>query len=88
MAAPDKATEAMQDLERARDDAKNVERQTVEQAAERVAQLDRDIGERVESFSLAPLVKSLQALRGVQLVTAVVMAAELATGRDSSRRRS
>jgi transposase len=69
---PDQATEAMRDLERARDDAK-----TVEQGAERVAQLTRDIAELVENWSLAQLVKSLQALRGVQLVTAVIIAAEL-----------
>jgi transposase len=116
----------MRDLERARDDAKNVERSarhqlskfllrhgriyqgktawnrshmewirkqafaheaqqrvltdylhTVEQGAERVGQLTRDIEELVESWKLAPLVKSLQALRGVQLVTAVIIAAEL-----------
>ena len=126
VAVPDQATEAMRDLERARDDAKNVERsarhqlgkfllrhgriyqgktawsrghfdwirkqafkheaqqrvltdylRTVEQAAERVAQLTRDMEELVKSWSLAPLVKALQALRGVQLVTAVVIAAEL-----------
>jgi transposase len=50
---------------------------TVEQAAERVEQLTRDMEELVKSWSLAPLVKALQALRGVQLVTAVVIAAEL-----------
>lgn len=126
VAVPDHATEAMRGLERAREDAKNVERSarhqlskfllrhgriyqgrmawnrthlrwirqqafkheaqqrvltdylhTVEQAAERVDQLTRDIAELVESWNLAPLVKSLQALRGVQLVTAVVIAAEL-----------
>jgi transposase len=126
VAVPDQATEAMRDLERARDDAKNVERSarhqlskfllrhgriyqgktawnrshmewirkqafaheaqqrvltdylhTVEQGAERVGQLTRDIEELVESWKLAPLVKSLQALRGVQLVTAVIIAAEL-----------
>jgi transposase len=126
VAVPDKATEAMRDLERAREDAKNVERSarhqlskfllrhgriysgktswthahlewirkqdfeheaqqrvltdylhTVEQAAERVEQLTRDIAELVESWTLAPLVKSLQALRGVQLITAVIIAAEL-----------
>jgi transposase len=126
VAVPDQATEAMRDLERAREDAKNVERSarhqlgkfllrhgriypgktawtrshlgwirkqafaheaqqrvltdylhTVEQAAERVERLTRDIEELVESWKLAPLVKSLQALRGVRLVTAVIIAAEL-----------
>ena len=126
VAVPDSSTEAMRDLERARDDAKVVERSarhqlakfllrhgriypgktawtgrhldwirkqsfeheaqqrvltdylhTVEQAAERVGKLTRDITELVEKWSMAPLVKSLQALRGVQLVTAVIIAAEL-----------
>jgi hypothetical protein len=39
---------------------------TVEQAAHRVEQLTRDIDELVESWKLLPLVKSLQALRGVR----------------------
>lgn len=50
---------------------------SVEDATERVKKLTSDIGELVESWSLRPLVKALQALRGVQLVTAVVIAAEL-----------
>lgn len=126
VAVPDQATEAMRDLERARDDAKNVERSArhqlgkfllrhgriyqgktawngthlewirkqrfgheaqervltdylhaVEQSAERVEKLTKDIEELVEGWSLKPLVKSLQALRGVRLVTAVIIAAEL-----------
>jgi transposase len=126
VAVPDPATEAMRDLERAREDAKNVERvarhqlgkfllrhgriypgktnwtrthlewirkqrfeheaqqrvltdylHTVEQSAERVEQLTHDIAELVETWRLAPLVKSLQALRGVQMMTAVIIAAEL-----------
>jgi transposase len=126
VAVPDQATEAIRDLERARDDAKKAERvarhqlskfllrhgriyqgktawtlkhldwmrqqrfeqeaqqrvltdylHTVEEASARVERLTRDIAELVESWHLAPLVKSLQALRGVQLVTAVVIAAEL-----------
>jgi transposase len=122
---PDEHTEAMRDLERAREDAKRAERtgrhqlskfllrhglrysgkswsqryldwvrtvhferepqqrvlasylHAVEQATERVNQLTRDIAEMVESWSLKPLVKALQALRGVQLVSAVTIAAEL-----------
>jgi transposase len=124
---PDEQTEAMRDLERAREDAKRAERtarqrlskfllrhgcrytgknktwsakhldwirtlhfefvaqqrvlvsylHAVEQATERVAQLTSDIAELVESWSLKPLVKALQALRGVQLVSAVTIAAEL-----------
>jgi transposase len=123
---PDEATEAIRDLERARDDAKRAERtarhqlgkfllrhgrrypgkthwgrrhldwihaqhfeqeaqervledylRAVESQTERVAQLTRSIAELVESWSLGPLVKSLQALRGVNLLTAAVIAAEI-----------
>ena len=122
---PDEATEAMRDLERARDDAKRAERtarhhlskfllrherrytgkswtqahlkwvrsqqfeheasqrvivdhlHTVEQATARVERLTQDIAELVESWSRKPLVKALQALRGVQLISAVTLAAEL-----------
>jgi transposase len=123
---PDGATEAMRDLERAREDAKNAERvarhhvskfllrhgrrypksgtwgtahmkwiraqqfehealnrvlvdyvESVERATERVARLDKDIAELVESWSLKPLVDALQGLRGVRLLSAVVIAAEL-----------
>src|SRR6267143_1245907 len=49
----------------------------VEEATERVGRLSQDIGELVESWHLAPLVKSLQTLRGIRLTTAVVIAAEL-----------
>lgn len=49
----------------------------VETATARVDRLTKDIVELVESWSLRPLVKALQALRGVQLVTAVILAAEL-----------
>ena len=51
--------------------------QAVESATARVERLTKDIVELVESWSLRPLVKALQALRGVQVVTAVVLAAEL-----------
>jgi transposase len=123
---PDEATEALRDLERARDDAKCAERvarhqlskfllrhgrrfsaggewtqkhlawirtqkfaheaqqrvlgdylKTVEDATARVEALTKDIAELVETTALAPLVKALQALRGVRLVTAVTIAAEL-----------
>jgi len=123
---PEASTEAMRDLERARDDAKKAERaarhqlskfllrhgriypgktawtakhldwirsqqfdqeaqgrvlidyqHTVEEATSRVDRLTSDMEELVEGWALKPLVKSLQALRGVQLVTAVVIAAEL-----------
>lgn len=123
---PDAATEAMRDLERAREDAKNAERSArhqlgkfllrhgrkyaqkatwnvvhlawirtqqfeheaqnrvlvdhvhaVEEATARVARLDKDIAELVETWSAKPLVRALQGLRGVRLLTAVVIAAEL-----------
>ena len=126
VAIPEPHVEAMRDLERARDDAKQDERvarqrldkfllrhaliwnggkkwtqkhvawirsqtfahleQTrthasyltaLDQASERVAQLTKDIAEQVEKWALRPLVQSLQALRGVQLVTAVTLAAEI-----------
>ncbi len=123
---PDEATEALRDLERARDDAKNAERvarhqlskfllrhgrvytggtawtqrhlawvrqqtfapeaqqrvladylHAVTSAGERVDRLTQDIAELVENSALAPLIKSLQALRGISLVSAVVIAAEI-----------
>jgi transposase len=49
----------------------------VEQATARIDRLTRDIEELVERWALGPLVKALQALRGVQLVTAAVLAAEI-----------
>lgn len=126
VAIPDRQTEAMRDLERARDDAKKAERTSrhqldkfllrhnriwpgkskwtrsywswlgeqsfaeesqrrvledyitaVQRATHRVESLTADIAELVEDWSLGPLVKALMALRGVQLVTAVVLAAEI-----------
>ena len=123
---PDVATEAMRDLERARDDAKKAERvarhqlgkfllrhgrrwpkkttwsmrhldwirgqhfeheaqqrvledylKTVEDLSARVAKLTASIVELVETWSLRPLVKALQALRGVSVITATTIAAEL-----------
>jgi transposase len=123
---PAAQTEAMRDLERAREDAIQVERvarqqldkfllrhgrrwsqgckwtlkhwrwikvqefaeeasrrvlsdylNTVEQALARVERLTADISELVERWTLGPLVRALQALRGVDLVTAVVLAAEI-----------
>jgi transposase len=49
----------------------------VEEASARVESLTKSITELVEEWSLAPLVKALQALRGIRLVRAVVIAAEL-----------
>lgn len=124
---PDEQTEALRDLERAREDARIAERrarqqllkfllrhgrrfsegknhwtvkhwvwirrqtfdqsalnrvledsvQTVQQATQRVRELTQDIQECVHDWALAPLVKNFQAFRGVQLVTAVGLAAEI-----------
>jgi transposase len=122
---PDTETEAMRDLERERDDAKNAERtarqqldkfllrhariwsqskwthihwawierqafpsetlrrvltdyiRAVKEATARLERLQKDIEELVEKWSLAPLVKAFQALRGVRLITSVVLAAEI-----------
>jgi len=123
---PEPATEAMRDLERARDAAKRAERtarhqlgkfllrhgrrysgktawththlewirtqrfeheaqqrvledylKTVEDLGERVNRHARSIVELVEGWSLKPLVKALQALRGVNIIAATVLAAEL-----------
>jgi transposase len=123
---PEPATEAMRDLERARDAAKRAERtarhqlgkfllrhgrrysgktawtrshlewirvqrfeheaqqrvledylRTVEDLGERVNRHTRSIVELVECWNLKPLVKALQALRGVNIIAATVLAAEL-----------
>lgn len=122
---PDAETEAIRDLERSREDAKNMERaarhqlskfllrhgrrydgkswtqkhldwirkqifdheaqnrvlvdyvQAVESATARVGRLTKDIGDVIETWALKPLVTAFQALRGVQLLTAVTLAAEI-----------
>jgi len=122
---PDEATEAMRDLERARDDAKKAERvalhqlskfllrhgrrppmkgkkheyvewvrrqhfehaaqevvlvdylKTYEDLRERVARLTKRMEELVESWSQKPLVRALQALRGVSAISATIIVAEL-----------
>src|ERR1051325_165701 len=60
-------------LRRVRDDYVTA----IVQATARVEGLTRDITELVERWALGPLVKAFQALRGVQLVTAAVLAAEI-----------
>lgn len=126
VAVPQTQTEAIRDLERARDDAKRAERTArhqldkfllrqhriwsgkskwtrshlgwirgqefpeeaqrrvrddylaqVDAATERVRRLTADLAELVETWSLAPLVKSLMALRGVQMLTATILVAEI-----------
>jgi|HubBroStandDraft_6_1064221.scaffolds.fasta_scaffold429944_1 transposase len=123
---PEAQTEAMRDLERAREDAKAAERvvrhqldkfllrygriwsggtkwtcrhwawirqqefaepaaravrddgiEAVEQATQRVERLTQAISDHVEQWALLPLVQALQALRGVSLLTAVILAAEI-----------
>lgn len=122
---PDEATEALRDLERAREDARETETRarhqlskfllrhgriwsesawtlkhlawirrqefvhaaqtrvladylrTVEEASERVQRLTADIEELVQTSTLRPLVEALQAMRGIRLVTAATLAAEL-----------
>ena len=48
-----------------------------QQADERVRRLTEDLRELIEGWALEPLVKHLQAFHGVQLVTAVGLAAEI-----------
>jgi transposase len=123
---PDEQSEALRDLERAREDAKRAEkavqhqlskfllrqgrrytegkqwtqrhwrfiqRQTftheahrrvladaihaLQQTTARVERLERDIGELVEHWVLQPLVTHLQAFRGIRLLTAVGVTAEI-----------
>jgi len=50
---------------------------TVEDLAERVARLTQSVAELVEETVLAPLVKALQAFRGISTVSAVTIAAEV-----------
>jgi len=50
---------------------------TVEEAGERVHRLEADIAELVVSWSLFPLVQALQALRGVSVIAAATITAEL-----------
>jgi transposase len=50
---------------------------TVEDLAERVARLTDQVAQLVQETSLAPLVRALQAFRGVSVVSAVTIAAEV-----------
>lgn len=50
---------------------------TIEQATQRLERLEKDIAEMVDCWAWKPLVVSLMALRGVQLITAVILAAEI-----------
>lgn len=123
---PDEEAEALRDLERAREDAKNAQRtarqqlgkfllrhdrrwpksnwslehldwigrqkfehqaqqrvltdylKAVQDASLREKQLTEELAEVVKESSLYPLIKALQAFRGIRLITAVTIAAELA----------
>jgi transposase len=123
---PDEKTEALRDLERLRDDAKNAERvarhqldkfllrnervfrngrnwtlkhmtwvkqqtfddpvkqcvmddsvKTVEDATERVKRLSQKIEEFVEGAVVEPLIRSFMAFRGISVLSAVIIAAEI-----------
>jgi len=50
---------------------------TVEDCGERVKRLTKDMEELVEGTVLAPLVKVLQAFRGISVISAVTIAAEV-----------
>ncbi len=51
--------------------------QVVEEGAERIQRLVNDIAELVQSWTLYPLVQALQGLRGISLVAAATITAEL-----------
>lgn len=56
---------------------------TVEDQGEREARLTKSIVELVETWTLRPLVTALQALRGISIISATVLAAELGDPCDS-----
>jgi len=77
---PTEFDEAMRDLTRAREDAvkaQRVSRQTLLSFLLRHGQLTGQVQELVSSWKLEPMVKALQALRGVSLVVASTTVAEL-----------
>jgi len=49
----------------------------LDEATERIARLDREIAQRAETCTHAPLIQALQALRGVALTTAATIVAEV-----------
>jgi transposase len=59
--------------------------QTAEAAAARIKRLDEDLAQCIEGWALAPLVRNLQAFRGIKLVTAVGLATEVGDFRRFSR---
>jgi transposase len=61
----------------AQQDVINDYREAVELATARVARLTKQLGERAAAWEQAPLVTAFQALRGVEMVSAVTLAAEI-----------
>jgi transposase len=61
----------------AQQDVMNDYRESVEMATARVARLTTQMAERSASWEKAPLVTALQALRGVEMVSAVTLVAEV-----------
>jgi transposase len=57
----------------------------VRQEGERVERLDQAIREAVPGWSLAPVITALQAMRGIDLIAAAAVLAEIGTGFASSR---
>jgi transposase len=57
----------------------------LEQAELEVERLTKDIEELVENWALGPLVKALQAMRGIRLVSAVILVAEIGDFRRFAR---
>ncbi len=62
---------------KAQQEVMNDYREAVELATARVARLTKTLGERVAVWDQAPLVTALQALRGVDLVSAATLVAEV-----------
>lgn len=61
----------------AQQDVMNDYRESVEMATARVTRLTKQMAERSASWEKAPLVTALQALRGVEMVSAVTLVAEI-----------
>jgi transposase len=61
----------------AQQDVMNDYREAVELATARVGRLTKQLGERAAAWEKAPLVTALQALRGVEMVSAVTLMAEI-----------
>jgi transposase len=49
----------------------------VTEQAERLARLERELGEAVKTWRLAPVVQAVQALRGIELTAATILIAEV-----------